>query len=275
MHAIVRTALAPVRAAPENRAERVSEETLGAVLAVVERAGEWALCRGEDGYEGWVNLGGLLLCEEERAEAWWDDVGGRLAVALDATLVDAAGRTVVRLPWGARLAVEGAVARLPDGRSGRLAAGRWVEWGDAGRRFPQEGAAVAATAWEWLGVPYVWGGRTRWGADCSGFVQAVYRVHGMLLPRDSRQQAEVGRPVDPGRRFEALRPGDLVFFRARDSARVAHVALSLGGARMLHAAEANGYVKENSLTGRSALERSLAERVAGVRRIFPLTDEAA
>ncbi len=275
MHAIVRTALAPVRAAPEHRSEQVSEETLGAVLAVLERAGDWARCRGEDGYEGWLNLGGLLLCERARAEAWWDDAGGRPAVALDATLVDEAGGSLVRLPWGARLAVDGAVARLPDGRRGRCAEGRWVEWRDAGRLFPQDGAAVTRTAREWLGVPYVWGGRTRWGADCSGFVQAVYRVHGITLPRDSALQADVGRPVDPGRRFEALRPGDLVFFRGRDSARVTHVALSLGGARILHAAEANGGVAEDTLAGRSELGRSLAGRVSGVRRLFPLTDEAA
>jgi len=267
-HAVVRTALAPVRASSEVRAEQVTQEVLGAVLEILERRGDWARIRGEDGYEGWVNMGGLLACSRERAEAWWDDAGGQPALVLDAAVLDDAGRPVARLPWGARVAAVGASAVLPDGRCGRLTQGRWVAWAELGERFPQSGAAVTATAREWLGVPYLWGGRTRWGADCSGFVQAVYRVHGFLLPRDSREQAEVGQPIDIGSGLEALQPGDLLFFRAVDSVRVVHVAMSLGGAAILHAAQANGFVREDDLQRDSELERSLTERFVGARRLF-------
>jgi cell wall-associated NlpC family hydrolase len=271
MQAIVRTALAPVRAAPGNRAELVSQEPLGAILDVLERTGEWAHCRGEDGYEGWLSIGGLVLCGAGEAEAWWDNAGGKPAVALDATVADAAGRPLVRLPWGARVAVDGPVARLPDGRTGALAEGRWIIWEEVGARFPQEGTAAAKTAREWMGVPYVWGGRTRWGADCSGFVQAVYRLHGFLLPRDSYEQAEIGEPIDAGTGFEGLEAGDLLFFRADNSTRVVHVALSLGGPLILHAAEANGCIQEDDLAGESELARSLAKRMVGVRRLFWLS----
>ena len=271
MHAIVRTALAPVRSHPENRAEQVSEEPLGSVLAVIEQDEEWAFCRGEDGNEGWVNKGGLILREKEEAEAWWDDAGATPALSLDAVIADDAGRQLVRTPWGARLAVNRSVAFLPDGRSGRLAEGRWVAWEDLGAAYPQEGAAVIATATEWMGVPYVWGGRTRWGADCSGFVQAVYRLHGLLLPRDSYQQAEIGEPIDAGSKYEGLEPGDLLFFRGRESAKVVHVAFSLGRSAILHAAEPNGFVKEDDLRGDSELEESLSKRVVSVRRLFWLS----
>ncbi len=117
-------------------------------------------------------------------------------------------------------------------------------------------------------MPYLWGGRTRWGSDCSGFVQAVYRVHGFLIPRDSHQQAGVGEPIDTGSGFGALRPGDLLFFRAADSVQVVHVALSLGGAAILHAAQANGFVSEDDLERDSEFERSLAARFVGARRLF-------
>lgn len=271
MHAIVRTALAPVRSHPENRAEQVSEEPLGSVLAVIEEAEEWAFCRGEDGYEGWVNKGGLILRESEEAEAWWDDADGTPALSLDAVVADDTGRQLVRLPWGARIAVNQAVAQLPDGRSGRLAEGRWVAWEDLGAAYPQEGAAVVATASEWMGVPYVWGGRTRWGADCSGFVQAVYRLHGFLLPRDSYQQAEIGEPIDAGPKYEGIEPGDLLYFRGRESAKVVHVAFSMGGSAIFHAAEANGSVQRDDLRGQSELEESLSKRLASVRRLFWLS----
>ncbi len=267
MKAVVAMALAPVRSDPNVRAELVSQEPLGAVLAVLEKRDDWVRCRGEDGYEGWLHSGGLLIRAADQAEAWWDDAGGKPALALDATLVNESGRVRLRLPWGARIAVDGTTAKLPDGRSGRLAEGRWVLWQDVASHYRQDGTAVMATAAEWHGVPYLWGGRTRWGVDCSGFVQAAYRLHGFLLPRDSDQQAEVGVPVDAGERYRELRPGDLLYFHGRGSRGVSHVAFSLGGAEILHAAESNGEVKADDLGG-SALGRSLSNRLVGVRRLF-------
>lgn len=267
--AVVKTPLAPVRAEPSVRAERVSEELLGAVLAVRDSHDDWALVRGEDDYEGWVHSGGLILCDAAQAEAWWDASGGRPGLALDLELSDEEGRPLVRLPWGARVAIKGDRVHLPDDRFGRVSAGDWSLWEDpAGERFPRDGAAVAATARGWAGVPYIWGGRTRWGADCSGMVQMLYRTHGIMLPRDSYQQAEVGPAVEPGDGLDAVEPGDLLFFRARSSERIVHVALSLGGSRIIHAAEPNGFVKEDDLRGGSELQRSLAGRIMAVRRLF-------
>ncbi|UCC81784.1 MAG: C40 family peptidase [Gemmatimonadota bacterium] len=267
-HALIRAALAPVRAQPDVRAEQVSQELLGAVVRVIERSGDWARVTGEDGYEGWVQEGGLIFCPAEKAEAWWDDAGGRPAVALDAALADEDARIIARLPWGARVAVADDLVRLPDGREGRLLEGRLVDWSERAREFPAEAPAVVATGREWLSVPYLWGGRTRWGTDCSGFVQAVYRLHGFLLPRDSYQQAEIGGWVEAGPGLEACRPGDLLFFHGHDSDRVVHVALSLGGTEILHAAEPNGEVAPDDLAGDSDVQRSLADRVSGVRRLF-------
>ncbi len=269
MRALVRTALAPVRGTPSVRAEQVSQELLGAVLDVEERSDDWLRVRGEDGYEGWVYAGGVLLRRADQADAWWDDCGGKPALCLDAVLADSEGRSLIRLPWGARVAVAASEVWLPDGRQTRLSEGRLVRWEELGSAFPRDADAVVVTAGDWLGVPYVWGGRTRWGADCSGFVQAVYRAHGFLLPRDSYQQAEVGEPVEPGADFGAVMPGDLLYFRARDSQRIVHVALSLGGAEIVHAAQANGCIARDDLLGESELERSLMGRLVAVRRTFP------
>ena len=267
--AVVKAPLTAVRSEPSVRAEQTSQELLGGVLRILEWQGEWARVRGEDAYEGWVQAGSLLVGDETGGEAWWDAAVGRPALSLDLELRGEEGATLMRLPWGARIAVDGERARLPDGRGGRIASGRWSLWEERGSgRFARDGAAVVETAREWSGVPYVWGGRTRWGADCSGMVQMIYRTHGVVLPRDSYQQAEIGQAVEPGEDLTGVEPGDLLFFHARESARVVHVALSVGGSKMLHAAEPNGEVMEDDLAGRSALERSLAERLAGVRRLF-------
>src|SRR5581483_11708676 len=83
------------------------------------------------------------------------------------------------------------------------------------RRFANSGAAIARTAVEcFAGTSYLWGGVTPWGADCSGFVQCVFALHGTTLPRDAWQQAELG--TDAGTDFGAFQAADLLFFSDRD-----------------------------------------------------------
>lgn len=91
--------------------------------------------------------------------------------------------------------------------------------------------AAVATGREYIGVPYVWGGSTPDGFDCSGFVQYVYRKHGVPLPRTSRQMAHAGERIKPS--IGSLREGDLMLFRGRNGV-ISHVALYAGRNRILH-----------------------------------------
>lgn len=86
--------------------------------------------------------------------------------------------------------------------------------------------SVVATARRFLGLRYLWGGLSAWGYDCSGLTWAVYRAHGITIPRDADAQLAAGAPV----RMSALRPGDLIFYGVRQ---VHHVALAVGGGRMI------------------------------------------
>lgn len=261
--------MTPVRARPDVRAEQVSQEVLGAVLEVKEPDGDWARVRGEDGYEGWVSVGALSLCDAQQANAWLGGTDGRVALVLSGVVVSEAGGAIAQLPWGARVSISGSRVRLPDGGWGRLKDAQWVPEAELAARYPASGSAIVETAREWMAVPYLWGGRTRWGVDCSGFVQAVFRFHGVQLPRDSHQQALVGDPVTHGDDYAGIARGDLLFFTARESERVVHVAISVGGPNILHAAQANGRVAEDSLAGESELERALSKRLFGVKRLFP------
>jgi len=94
------------------------------------------------------------------------------------------------------------------------------------------------TAESFIGVPYLWGGTTALGLDCSGFVQQVYRLNGVALPRDADQQAMLGRMV------EEARAGDLMFFGA-DS--VTHVALATSATEFVHAPMKGGVVEHSRL----------------------------
>jgi gamma-D-glutamyl-L-lysine dipeptidyl-peptidase len=239
---VIRVSVAPVLAARSMASEQVTQALLGSPVAVLERSARWARIRMEDEYEGWIAGGHLAPSFGERQE-WvaitdlWANLRTRPDYRMPARVVAAIG---ARLPLQARDGGWLGVS-LPGGGVGWLEETRGrVEAQDVVRRAP-DAVDLLATARRFLGVPYLWGGCSPWGLDCSGFVQLVYRLHGIRLPRDADQQAEVGEPVALGRTGPAgdaeLAEGDAVFFHgleARD--RITHVALALGDGRFIHAA---------------------------------------
>jgi hypothetical protein len=266
VHALVTSAVAPMLDADRVRSTQVSQVVLGNRLIVLRRSGRWLQCRSPDGYIGWVHAGYVALRHETDARAWDTGVDGDPAVALGGEVVGDDGEILMRLPWGARVVREAAgVVRLPDGRGGRPT-GELVPLALRPLAFPADGAAVCETATRWLGAPYLWGGVTMGGVDCSGFVQALWKLHGRVIPRDSDQQSRFGEPVDPGDDFEHLRPGDLCFF-AEDPGRVTHVVMSTGGPEIIHASLGNGGVARNSLVGRRSYERELRRLFHNARRV--------
>jgi cell wall-associated NlpC family hydrolase len=265
-HALVRVPVAPMLLEPRVAEPQISQAVLGSRLTVLRQYGRWYQCRSADGYLGWVHRGYLSLTDEAGARGWAMGSDAEVLFSLGAELRDEAGELLVRLPWGAHLLADGAGgARLPDGRHGVLA-GEWAAAGERAARFPAEGCAVVRSALGWMGAPYLWGGITPAGVDCSGFVQVMMRLHGVDLPRDSDMQARTGELVDVGEDFEALLPGDLLFF-AELGDRVTHVALSLGGPRVLHSSLGNGGVARNSLTGELEYERELRRIFVCARRV--------
>jgi len=179
-----------------------------------------------------------------------------------------AGRIPNHLPWGSRVVeADDGLVRFPGEGLGRPVHPEAIV--SAPRRmaeFPSTGPAVLATAGDWCGAPYLWGGRGPLGADCSGFVQAVFELHGIPLPRDSHQQREATlRLVIQAGTEPDLEVGDLLFF-APGGGRVSHVAISGGGARILHSSETLGGVGWSDLARDGAFERMLREAWVGATR---------
>jgi gamma-D-glutamyl-L-lysine dipeptidyl-peptidase len=266
---LIRAPIAPVYRRPTFNSPQVTQYVLGARVTLLSRRGRFFRVRGEDAHVGWVHRGYIARGEPDWALVWERGEEGEPVVSLGAEVHDQEDRVFARLPWGARVLQQGGGRiLLPDGRSGRLAAGEVVAVDRLLDRFPPRGESVVRTARRWLGAPYLWGGVTPHGVDCSGLVQSVYWIHGVAMPRDSDMQARVGVEVVPGDDFANLRAGDLLFFS--DSRRVDHVAMSLGGSHIIHASAGNGSVDLNDMTGDREYETLLRRVFVGARRL--LTD---
>lgn len=211
-------AIAPMHQEPRIASQQISQRLAGSRLEIMEEIGDWIRVRGDDAYEGWMHRG---------------------FVATDAAIPDLRRISlgcVVRAPDGSSRPLP-LGARLSDGDD--LLDGDAISEAERADRFPATTQAICDSALRFFeGASYQWGGVTPWGSDCSGYVQSIFGLHGVRLPRDAWQQSLLGRSA--GRDILRLGPADLLFFSDREDRWITHVGLSLGERRMAHVALGRG-----------------------------------
>jgi len=122
--------------------------------------------------------------------------------------------------------------------SGSMTEGRVPSGGVTYKHLSSERKIVLNESRKWLGTPYKYGGKSRAGTDCSGFVYSVYSTAGVSLPRRARDMYSVGVPVNP----KKILPGDLVFFKNTAGSGITHVGIYTGRAQFIHASATSGVV---------------------------------
>jgi gamma-D-glutamyl-L-lysine dipeptidyl-peptidase len=213
----------PMRKAPAHEAEMVSQLIFGECVTIIEASGtEWlrVACK-YDGYQGWCQLSHVMLIDEpdfnkERsllAAGWVNEI-------------EYNGQQMV-VPYGSSIAP---FANAKPGSDKKKILFKGTPWNPGEVKINNQ--VIEQVAFTFLNTAYLWGGKTVFGTDCSGFTQTVFKFLNLLLPRDAYAQAERGEAVDF---LQEARCGDLAFFDNEDG-RVIHVGILLDAQTIIHAA---------------------------------------
>jgi len=248
----VSTNVADMREDPESAARRSSQLLFYEEVNVLDQKAGWFLVSGADGYSGWVRedylsefeLSGDEVTVTEPTVKVWDDYGdlvGRLSF----------GTNLRGSFTGGYLAFE-----APSGKARRIREGYVKRPGELAE------VDLITLSMQFIGIPYLWGGTSAFGFDCSGFVQRLFSYCGKNLPRDTGEQENRGKklPLDDLRDdFSPLQPADLLFFEG-------HVGIYLGSGEMIHSSRTLNGVYTTDLNSETDYVKKLRETYLCARR---------
>lgn len=208
----------------------------GTELDVLEEEKNWVFTRQQDGYLGWAYRG--YLHEGPAPEATHLVLAPAIEVRAEP---EETSEIVTRVVSGTGVIVEesrGDWSCISANKKGWILSKHLRAIADLPKTLEEKRKTIVEDAQRMKGIPYLWGGTSGNGIDCSGFARLLHRWVGVLIPRDADMQYSEARPVEPP--FEA---GDLFFFAEKDSQRgITHVGVSLGGWKVIHSSRANNGV---------------------------------
>ena len=229
-----------------------SELSYGTEVEILDEEDKWVFTRQEDGYLGWAYKAYLGEGKAQPAT--------HLVLAPSYELraqPDAESEIITRLVSGTGVCVEdvrGNWARVSANKEGWMPVSLLRGLSNLPQSLEEKRKALIQDSKRMIGVPYLWGGNSGNGIDCSGFTRLLHRWIGVCIPRDADMQYEAAKPVEPP--FEV---GDLLFFReAGSERRITHVGMSLGGWDMVHSSRGNNGVYLDNVEERESLKARFA-----------------
>lgn len=244
-YGIVTVSVANVRSRPSHAGELSTQALMGMVVKLLKKQRSWYYVQLPDDYLGWLPERSMVITSSEGVDRWKavrkvittsyfalirKQPSGQASPVCDAVagvLMRQGGRV------GDWVAVE-----LPDGRKGYVEQASVQEYERWKRTRALTAQNIEKTATMFMGVPYLWGGTSPKGMDCSGFTKVVFRLNGLEIQRDADQQSHQGEAVETGNEFENLKKGDLLFFGDKrtetSEENVDHVGIYLGKKEFIH-----------------------------------------
>jgi len=284
-YGVVNISVGNNRANPQHGSELMTQTLLGTPVQVLKKQGGFYLVKTPDNYLAWTD--GSLKLMNEKAFGDWQKAEKVIFTAdyghsftsreIEGTRVSdlVSGNILQLLSWGKDFCK----VSYPDGRVAYVQTAQLNLYKDWIKKPNPSSEAILKTAATLLGVPYLWGGTSIKGVDCSGFTKTAYFLNGIVIPRDASQQALVGDRIDVlendsislAKCLQNLQPGDLLFFSAAkrrgiNGGRVSHTAIYMGNGAFIQAA---GMVKINSLVPTAAnYDVGQSTTLVGARRIL-------
>jgi gamma-D-glutamyl-L-lysine dipeptidyl-peptidase len=278
-HAVVTVSVANLRTQPSHKAELASQATMGTPLKVYKKEKGWYLVQTPDNYIAWLD-GGTMSQMDSVAFVQWKRQQKLIYTQPYGFAYESANSdtTVCDLVFGDVMVltapgVDYNEVLLPGGRKAFVQSKHCLlydEWRSSRQPVPEN---VIMSARKMMGVPYLWGGTSFKGVDCSGFTKTVYFMNGLVLPRDASQQVGLGEEIDTKSGWQNLKPGDLLFFGSAavndKPEQVVHVGIWIGNGEFIHAA---GMVQIASLDpSASNYDANERRRFLRAKRITPQT----
>ncbi len=274
--------VASAREQPEHKAEMGTQILMGNVVRVLKRSTNaifsWYQVQSGDGYVAWVEKGSIVRCTREQADAWLhspllivtnfeDRILERpqpdAMPVSDVVMCDVVKKTGEEGDW--------CKVELPDKRTGYLPKMDVTDYAEWKKTRQATAANIEHTARMFLGRPYLWGGNSPKGLDCSGFAKTVFFLNGIDLRRNASEQAFQGIDLPLGDGLSHLKKGDLVFFGHRAHGgkpeRVTHVGIYLGDKLFIQSSQ---FVRICSLDPSSPIADDYRiESLIKARRVLP------
>lgn len=219
MFALCNLAIVPLRFEPSDRSEMVTQVLFGETFTIIEQTEKWSrISITSDFYEGWIDNKQFIKITEDQYNKIQENPKFYCADLIDYLT---GTNTLIPVSLGSDLSF----LTFTDINTTALAFDGSLVTGI------QPKTNLLQTAFLYLNAPYLWGGKTPFGIDCSGFTQMVYRLNGYNIPRDASQQAKIGEPLSF---IEESEVGDLAFFD-NEEGQIIHVGIIMENNYIIHA----------------------------------------
>lgn len=249
---LVTVSVCNIRSKPGHSSEMSTQAILGTPVRILKKSGSWIYVQTPDRYLGWVDDDAVFQTDSAGMAAWR---GSKRVIYLPLSgtgMNPETGEAVTDLVAGSILklgetSVKGLSLEMPDGRKLNIPAGEAMDFDLWKSKSNPSFETISRCAKSLAGRPYLWGGTSSKGVDCSGFVKTVYFLNGIVLARDASLQFRHGGFTDPQAGYRQLKPGDLVFFGRKAEgdrpAKATHVGIYLQDGAYINS---SGYVRIDS-----------------------------
>ncbi|EPR71586.1 C40 family peptidase [Cyclobacterium qasimii] len=242
--ALVTNSVANIRSAPKHSAELATQALMGTPLNVLKAEGNWYLVQTPDKYLSWVDAAAIVLVDQNTMDEWLTKEKIVVTEMISTIYENAKFDQIVSdITAGNVLELVGYEngnyqVQLPDQRTGVIQGDHAITYEVWKNSRETNDSNLIQTAKKMMGAPYLWGGTSPKGIDCSGFTKTIYFLNGMVIPRDASQQINEGELIDNDKNWDNLQVGDLLFFGVpateTSKERVVHVGMWIGDGKFIH-----------------------------------------